>query len=29
AMEVACGLHNFRQLHRAGTLPAPSPIQLN
>jgi hypothetical protein len=29
AMEVACGLHNFRQLHRAGTLPALSPIQLN
>jgi hypothetical protein len=28
-MEVACGLHNFRELHRAGTIPGPAPIQRN
>jgi hypothetical protein len=28
-MEVACGLHNFRELHRAGTIPALVPIQMN
>jgi DDE superfamily endonuclease/Helix-turn-helix of DDE superfamily endonuclease len=29
AMEVACGLHNFRQLHRSGAIPALAPIQMN
>jgi len=28
-MEVAVGLHNFRELHRSGAAPALSPIQLN
>jgi DDE superfamily endonuclease/Helix-turn-helix of DDE superfamily endonuclease len=28
-MEVACGLHNFRALHRSAAIPALAPIQLN
>lgn len=28
-MEVACGLHNFRELRRAETIPALAPIQMN
>ncbi len=28
-MEVACGLHNFRELHRAEAIPALAPIQMN